>query len=369
MVCNNCGEKTTEGGKFCSKCGSPLTGDLQQLTNVSEPVENPESDRSLATDWDGTEVIKYPREVVDNPEEAHEPPPASKTPEKIFVKPEATQDRPESPAARKFSFNNLGNAALQYIKRNWLFIAIIFVIWLLTGAQDYINQVYKVPVIGRLLAKIALFVNTGHVGYILRYFTAAYNGPVAFGMTSGLTPYTFLVALTAKSAYLLAMTGVVFPSIKELMSNRSAAVVNYRNSGNSLVNSFRSAANNLHRLGFLLCGCGAALAISNLLSRNGKFDKSFILILLSFVMFKGLSQALPSALDVIVRKLMQVTTLIVPQGNVNAGPKYSLIRSGTAVGFLLAVLVGMFGEKAGYILGFLSIAAGLIIAVAVKEKA
>jgi len=264
---------------------------------------------------------------------------------------------------RKFTFKDILTSARCYLKKNWIFLLVISIIWIITGAEDYLMPLFNTPIIGRPLTRIALFLSTGALGTILRFFTATYNGPVW-----KLTPYTFLVAITAKSVYILSMTEVVFPAIKELISNKNNALSQYKSIIFKVQSISKSFVKSKNKLGLMLYGTGFALIISNFLSRNGKIDKSFVLILLSFVAFKGLNNELQSSVDFILRKLLQFITLILPSGIKNAAKNYELVRVGFAAGFILAVVVGNFGEKAGYVTGVIAALAGIVLSLLHKEN-
>lgn len=71
-------------------------------------------------------------------------------------------------------FNWAGSAMQSYIKRNWIFLSVIFIIWMMTGTNNYGLDLSKIPVIGQLYK----IMNSKGLGGILRYFTATWNGPV-----------------------------------------------------------------------------------------------------------------------------------------------------------------------------------------------
>jgi len=261
------------------------------------------------------------------------------------------------------SIKELPKAALLYLKTNWIFLASIFIIWITLGVWSYGQTIYKIPII----SQIYKLLTSKSLGKILVYLTATYNGPVGF-FDGGLTPYTFLVAVTGKSAYLLAMTGVVIPSIKSFIRNKDNEMLTYRKSANKLIDTIKSLKKSVRLLGFSLAGGGMALAASNLLTRNGKIDKTFVLILLSFVLFKGLSGVLPSAIDFIARRIMALFTRFMPGGVGNGFAEYQALRTGGILGFASAVLIGSLGENAGYILGALLILGGIITSVIKKES-
>lgn len=299
----------------------------------------------LDGDWEAAEIIEYAGEVFAESEGPLQQ--DKRETEEIVVEAEV-----DAPVAGKADF-------LSFLKRNKYFIAAVFFIWIITGSQDYLLPLFNTPVIGRPLAQLAVLLGSGVIGGFLRYVTATYNGPVW-----ELTPYTFLVAIAAKSAYLLAMTEVVFPSLKELLSDKQNAIGKYAKAVSKARENVEGSIGNRMKLGLLLMGGGAAMMLSNFLSRNGKIDKSFILILISFVMIKGLSGALPSVLDSIARKAMQFAVLLVSGASKQGAELYGVMRTGAACGFLLAVVVGNFGESAGYILGLAAALAGGVLSFA-----
>ncbi|MCM8710120.1 hypothetical protein M2651_03635 [Clostridium sp. SYSU_GA19001] len=256
----------------------------------------------------------------------------------------------------KFSFTLVKQAAIRFLKQNAVFLICISVIWILAGSQDYLIKLFNTPVIGKPLTRFALFIGSGATGNFLRYITATYNGPV-FNMTV----YTFFVAIAAKTVYLLAVTEVVFPAIKELFKDSAQAKKYYTNVWNLAKNNLLQGIYKKNTLGFLLVGAGSALALSNFLTRNGKFDKSFVLFLLSFVMLKGLGGSLPSVLDFLLCKVMRAMTFLMAGFNENSNSFYQIMRLGAIFGFLLAIIVGNFGEFFGYNAGIVIMIVGVVI--------
>lgn len=283
--------------------------------------------------------------------------------EKIVVESDSLRTTSDALAAGGFEFQKLLTYALEYLKRNWAFLSAIFILWLMLGSRTSSLFIYRIPIIGFIYQ----FITSSPIKEILIFFTAAYNGPVGF-LDSGLSPYTFLVALTGKSAYLLAMTGVLIPSVKALVKSKDTEILTYKENFQRLTQNLKAISKNLYLLGFALAGAGGALVISNLLTRNGKMDKTFVLLLLSFTLFKGLAGALPSALDFIARRLMALYTRLLPGGIENGAVHYENIRTGATLGFILALIVGSAGEKSGYILGVVLIVAGAVLSIIKKEK-
>lgn len=263
-----------------------------------------------------------------------------------------------------FNMKDLPKQAIAYLKRNKLFLGILMVVWAAVGSYEYSLPIYSIPVIGGIYR----FMLGTPVRQILIYLSTAYNGPVGFYISSGLNPYTFAVALTAKSAYVLAMTGVGIPAVRAIIRNRDAEIALYRENAGKLMMIFRQLTKNVRGIGFAAAGCGAAMVVSNLLTRNGKFDKTFILVLLSFVLFKGFNGTLPSVLDLIARRSMAVFTRMMPGGIRNGIKQYEQLRAGAILGFLLAIPVGSTGERSGYSLGIILFVAGTVISVIMKEK-
>lgn len=265
----------------------------------------------------------------------------------------------------KYSLKNIRRYGISYLKRNMIFLIVIFLAWLMLGSYDNDFPLARIPIIG----SIYNFIIFGPLKYPLVYLTAAYNGPMGFYIKTGLTPYTFLVALTAKSAYILAMTGVVIPSIKGLIKDRNNEINKYKSSGLKFMETLKSITSSISSIGFILSGLGIALVLSNLLTRNGKIDKTFVLLLLAFVLFKGLAGILPSALDFIIRRLMALFTRLMPGYLSNGTRQYDQLRLGAIIGFPAAIIVGGFGEYIGYIIGAIILVVGIILSLFKREKA
>lgn len=265
----------------------------------------------------------------------------------------------------KFSLKNIRRYGISYLKRNMVFLIVILLAWLMLGSYDYDFPLSGVPIIGNIYS----FLITGPLKFPLIYLTAAYNGPMGFYIKSGLTPYTFLVALTAKSAYILAMTGVVIPSIRGLIKDRNNEIGKYKSSALKFMETLKSITGNISSIGFILSGLGIALVLSNLLTRNGKIDKTFVLLLLALVLFKGLAGILPSALDFIIRRLMALFTRLMPGYLSNGTKQYDQLRLGAIIGFPLAIIVGGFGEYTGYMIGAIILVVGILFSLFKREKA
>lgn len=260
------------------------------------------------------------------------------------------------------NLHNLPKTAVLYLKRNWIFLASISLLWLFLGVSNYGFTIYKIPLVGQVYRLIT----SNPIKGILIYLTATYNGPVGF-FGGGLNIYTLFVAILAKSTYLLAMTGIVIPSVKALTKNKQRELSLYKNNINKSKEIIHTLTKDINRLGFSIIGCGAALVVSNFLTRNGKIDKTFVLLLMSFTLLKGLSGALPSALDYILRRTISLFTLLIPGGIKNISKRSEVFRIGAMAGFLSAIVIGSFGETAGYILGMVLVLSGFVLTVIKKE--
>lgn len=170
---------------------------------------------------------------------------------------------------------------------------------------------------------------------------------------------TFAVALTAKSAYLLAMTGVVIPSIKDVFKGKTP-LKPYKDAFAKSCSIYKLLKGNSLLIGLALTCAGAAMAASILLSRNGKIDKSFILILLAFTLFKSLSGSLPSVLYIILRKFAGIFIVMLP-GGLNNVAYLDVAFFGMMAGFLVTVISGNMGTNAGYILGAVLVGTGIVL--------
>lgn len=336
MYCHNCGSKTTEEGKFCIDCGEVVLDDVDFNGWDNEP-SLPRYDND---DLYGDSLQR----------------------ERITV--ESREIETSISTTNIINMKDIPKCAIAYFRKNWFFITTIFVMWNILGVENHGTIIYKIPII----SQIYKLLTSNPLRSILIYFTATYNGPVGF-FGRGLTPYTFVVALAGKSAYLLAMTGVVIPSVKALIKNKSHESNKYKDNASKVIEIVKSLPENLNLMGFALAGCGLSLAVSNLLTRNGKIDKTFVLILLSFVLFKGLSGVLPSAIDFIARYIMAFFTRIMPGGMNNSSEHYKVLRIGAMIGFLLAVIIGSIGKNVGYILGGILIISGSALAMVKKEMA
>jgi len=290
------------------------------------------------------------------------------TPEQIYENLEITKTSEEVNSKvdhkiKKITSEMILPAIKSYLKKHWIFLLGISLLWILTGSEDYLLPLFNIPFIGQPLARFALFLSSGVLGYVLRFLTATYNGPVWT-----LTPYTFLVAVTAKSAYVLAMTGVVFPTIRNLIKNKKDEIMKYKDIADKVKEVFKECIKGMDSLGLVLCGAGISLVLSNFLSRNGKFDKSFILILLAFVMIMGVNSEIPSVLYIIFSKIISILLFILPGGLKNTLNHYSTVRVGSSAGFLIAIVIGSLGANAGYITGVVVFIAGVFIFISQKGK-
>jgi hypothetical protein len=235
--------------------------------------------------------------------------------------------------------------AIGYMERNWIFLVVVGIIWILTGTDE--KWLPKIPIIGGLLM----------------YLSAAWNGP-AFNF---LDPYTFMVGATAKATYLLAMTGVVFPSIKELLTEKNP-LSPYTEAFSKLKGVVGEAIKRKALSGLLVASGGLAMIIANFLSRNGKVDKSFVIILLAFMCFKNLSGKVNSALNIILTKIVGLFAIMLPGGLKNL-TALNFAFVGLLAGFLAEVLIGNIGESVGYMVGAVLVVLGFVFMLIKKEKA
>ena len=121
-------------------------------------------------------------------------------------------------------------------------------------------------------------------------------------------------------------------------------------------------------LGLLVASGGLAMIIANFLSRNGKVDKSFVIILLAFMCFKRLSGKVNSALNIILTKIVGLFAAMLPGGLKNL-TALNFAFVGLIAGFLAEVLIGNIGESVGYMVGAVLVVLGFVFMLLKKEKA
>lgn len=280
---------------------------------------------------------------------------------KIIVESETKQLLSGFTKGEKFSTQKIVRGFLNYLKSNAIFLSVIFIFWFILGTKENPLWIYRIPIVG----KVYIFLNSEPLKSILIFITATYNGPMDF-FKSGLSPYTFLVGLTGKATYLLAMTGVVIPSIKGAIKYKGSEIEKYKNLISIMVQNVKAVLKNNNLIGLALIGAGGALFISNLLTRNGKIDKTFVLFLLAFTLLKGLSGIIPSSLDYIARVLFSLSGMILGRGQKNYSTVHLALRTGAILGFLVAVGIGSFGEKLGYYLGVIAMVIGKVLTMLKK---
>ncbi len=259
--------------------------------------------------------------------------------------------------------NKLANAVVSYLKRNWLFLGIMFFLWMILGVEHSFKA-YNFPVVGTILR---LF-NKQPQGGILRFLTATYNGPVSFGDFMKPTFYGYIVAFVAKPIYLLAMTGVVLPMIKGLFKKDPKTSGSFLKSTSYFKTLLTGMLREVNHMALALTGLGIALIITNLLTRNGKIDKGFVPILLAIVLLAGIKEPAASLLDKIISRALGALLHFIPNGLRGAIYKIGVIKTGCILGFTLGVLTGRFGENINYTIGIICFIAGAVILMFVREK-
>lgn len=263
----------------------------------------------------------------------------------------------------KIAISQLPKGILSYINRNKIFLIIIFITWLLVGV-DYSYEAYRIPIIGTLLS---LFNRPGLVS-IIRFFTATYNGPMSFGDFMKPTFFGYIVALVAKPVYLLAMTGVIIPFVKSFIRKDKKPLEDLKNSVGYIKSKMTSIVKEPHSIALIVAGVGIAIFMTNILNRNGKFDKGFVPILMSFVLLLGVSSPLPSLLDKAIRKGISLFIMLLPGRSSKPIDKQRIIRVGMALGFILGLFTGYIGEFFNLYLGAIIFGVGVIASMFVKEK-
>lgn len=364
VICEICGSNWSDNTIFCRNCGNDLNNLVQSEREqndiqASSPDIEATVENQLLPDCDfiGWEEACLQEEIQNNnviPEVM----------EQIIVEPEGDLLLENIPS--KVSMPSLGNAAIAYLKRNWIFITTMLFLWMMLGVTNYSFRLYTMPVIGQVL----ILLQNSFLTKPLIFLTATYNGPMGFGQFGGgLSFYSLLSAITGKSIYLLAMTGVIFPSIREFIKGDTNKITPYKNAFDKSKNIIKDIFGSKASMGIFITAIGAALIFSNIITRNGKIDKAFVLILLCFTLFKGFGGALPSGLDYLIRKFISLLAAFMPGNIKNANKRYEVLRLGALMGFALAVLVGNFGEYADFIIGIVLLIAGAFLYFTQKEKA
>lgn len=258
--------------------------------------------------------------------------------------------------------NGIVNSAVNYLKRNWIFLSIMFFLWMILGIEHSFKA-YNMPVIGSVLR---LF-NRQPQGGILRFLTATYNGPMSFGDFMKPTFYGYIVAFIAKPIYLLAMTGAVIPAVKGLIKKDSSRRSFIKSAG-FLKSTFTSMLKEVNHIALALTGLGIALIITNLITRNGKIDKGFVPLLLAFVLLEGIKQPSASLLDKIISRALGAFLHFVPNGLKGVMYKIDVLKTGCILGFTLGIITGRMGENINYSIGIICFIAGAVASITLGEK-
>lgn len=322
----------------------------EAVTDVIEDVNFTLSD----TDFDGT--IEEPYVVPDHPN-------TSQVMDRLVKDFSEDEKDLDMSGVKDAKTKGITHSIIAYLKRNVIFLCSIFLMWLILGVEHSFNA-YQTPIFGGLLR----IFNKPGLSSILRFFTATYNGPMSFGDFMKPTLYGYMVALVAKPIYLLAMTGVIIPSIKGFFKKNSNMNSAYKDNAKIFAQTFNGLLKEINHLGLALMGTGIALMFSNFLTRNGKIDKGFVPILLAVVILLGLKGPTMSLLNVFVKKFISLIINIIPNGKLQALNKARLIQVGCIVGFGLSIITGNLGEQMNYILGIVAFLTGILITLFIKEK-
>ncbi|QSX07848.1 hypothetical protein J0B03_08495 [Alkalibacter rhizosphaerae] len=259
--------------------------------------------------------------------------------------------------------NGIKDAFLSYFKRNGILLSILFFLWLILGV-DYSFSTYRIPVIGSILS----FFNREPLGSVLRYITATRNGPMSFGDFMPPTLAGYIAAFVGKPLYILSLSGIILPIFAGIMKKNRKFSIPYSNNWMVFKDSLHQIPGKLHHLGLVLLGSGFAFIFSNLITRNGKFDKSFLPILLAFVVFAGLSGPLPALIDYLVRKFLSLFLKLIPTGLDDSFQKMALLKTGLLAGLLLSVATGNIAEQANYGIGSVLLIAGAVLSLFSKKE-
>lgn len=283
--------------------------------------------------------------------------------ERIVKEFSAFKDLNASGTINKPFKNGFMTAITKYLKRNAIFLSVIFLLWVILGVE-HSYKAYNIPVIGNILS---LF-NRPVIGPVLRFFTATYNGPMSFGSFMKPTLYGYLVAFVAKPIYLLAMSGVILPYIKSIFNKSSDSKLQFGSSFKTLISTLSRLPKDLNHIGLSLSGTGLALMFANFLTRNGKIDKGFVPILLGFVFLVGINGPVPSILSIAIKKIIAFITNILSNEKKEIVYRATVIQSGCIIGFGLSVLTGNIGQYFNYTFGAVLLIGGAVLTLFVKEK-
>ncbi|MBM7561130.1 hypothetical protein [Fusibacter tunisiensis] len=254
-------------------------------------------------------------------------------------------------------------ALIAYLKRNALVLTILLALWLIVGV-DYMYTTYRIPVIGGILS----FFNREPLGSFLRYITATRSGPMSYAGFMKPTFAGYVAAFVGKTLYILTLTGLLIPLFTSLFKKDKTLTIPFSKNTGLFVRALTDIKEQISNWSLVLMGSGFAFILSNIVTRNGKIDKSFMPLLLAFVVFAGLSGPLPALIDYITRKFLSLVLKFVPHGLENSFEKMTVLKIGLILGFLVSIPTGQFAERANYTIGILLLIVGAGLSLFFKKE-
>ena len=181
----------------------------------------------------------------------------------------------------------------------------------------------------------------------------------------------FLVFLTAtynnfvaKAIYIGFIYGSAIPIYKDIRREGAAPTINrYGKTLKVILNSFKRMGTKAMPVFVFAAGIG--LCASNYLSRNNKMDKYLICLITGFIFFKAMSKGTKSiqlrlfkALAADIFKLFNKKNLV---DNNFVYVFFAGLSAGFAGSFISYMMYKALGDKGGYILGAVAMAAGIAL--------
>jgi hypothetical protein len=178
----------------------------------------------------------------------------------------------------------------------------------------------------------------------------------------------YLAAFVGKPLYILSLTGILIPLFKSFFKKNKTFSLSFSKNGGLFLRTFKSIPSPMSNWGLVLMGSGFAFILSNIVTRNGKIDKSFMPILLAFVVFAGLSGPLPALIDYFIRKFLSLVLKFIPKGLEESFEKMTLLKVGLILGFLVSIPTGQLAERLNYTIGALLLIAGASLSLFLKKE-
>ncbi|MDD2534462.1 MAG: hypothetical protein PHC86_07160 [Eubacteriales bacterium] len=225
------------------------------------------------------------------------------------------------------------------LKRDAIWLAPLAVLWIALWTIN-VMALMKLP---QALAGIV---------HLVIFLTATYNG--------------FL----GKAVFVTVLSRTVVPFIKSL---KKGGLLEKRKRYSRTITIIRQMikTNQQATLPILIIGAGAALAVSNLLTRNNRIDKYFVCVLAAVALLDDLSHGAGSpVVKLIISGLRDIPRLIGQKSAPTMRVAY-LATTGFSIGLLLAFIPGLLNNSytspSGIYLGIVVAVVGIVLLIVRKK--